>query len=308
MKKDYEAKTRKVNELNAKLDAQIAEVLEESKLQIEDQRKKIQEAREDAQKKIASGELKEEEAAQYILNKVGAGALVQNNAIKCLTINNLCSQIKGYIDDSTNLLGDIAAYETNINKLVAQIARGNEEISSLQEDNDKKSNEITSINAELSLLNTEINSRNSSIGGINTQINDIKDKIQYLNTNTQIEPINNNNVNNSNNQGNILTYVPKNKGQNNYGELNDIPKRNNGNNENNPYTNNNSDGFGGQNYTGGNVHNPFISVAYETVDYSDLIAALDAMSRRTDVSMGSTLSHLNADAETIRQIKTSIIA
>ena len=153
--------------------------------------------------------------------------------------------------------------ETFSNKLTAQISSGNAAINNLNSINANKKTELSSVNKELNSVNKEINAINIKIDNTNAKIASVQNN---MNTEGTYKAETTPNTNNTQGTGEKpMTY--------------------------NAPTNANI-----------SYKNPFVSVSYEQVDYTNFVEALDAISRSNDVSIEQARQQIEKDRQQLRNM------
>ncbi len=260
LQKQYDAKNKEAQELTQKISEKISKIIEDSNNSVKASREKIQQTTEEAYAKVASGEIEENEVAQYIAQKTGISANA-NTAAAFSEINALSGQVKSLIAGASSLLTIIGAKQTNVNKIKAQMASGNTAINELNAVNAQKGQELSSVNKEITVVDAEISSINGDIAKIDTKI--VKVQTNITETKTAIAGLNDE------------------KTEPIEGDKQPVQKPGSVEKEEIPGSSNNKN----NDVVSGGANNPFVAVSFETISYSNIVEALDAIAKNNDIAV-----------------------
>lgn len=277
LQKQYDQSNQNAESLNKQLNEKIAEMTGESKTNVKTQKEKFEKAQKEAEEKVASGEIQESEVNDYITKKVGASQ-TDTSSILMNEINTINGQIKSAIESSSALLIEIGLKETKCNKLTAQITSGDKAINKLNDINSTKNTELSNVKQEISVVNQEINSVEANINSINAKIAAVQANINAVKSTSNEETKANTTtraINVGGNENKVSSYVPKHNTAN-------------------------------KTQTSMTYQNPFVSVSYETVDYTNFVEALDAISRCNDLSITESRRVVEQNKQEMKNIFNEI--
>lgn len=272
-KRQYNDENKKANDLNKKMQEKLAELLEQSKLGVENRQKAFDDAKTEAEEKVKSGEITQEEVSQYIAQKLGVETS-SKNAVLLNEINTLNTQIKASFANSAKYLNEIGIRETNINELDAKIASGNKAIQEVTAENTDKNSELASVNDELNTVNSEISSVQTSIASIDTQISTLKTEIAILKASTTDSTTGSTGGSTGLNQG----YKPD----------MDLPDA--GDNK----------VVGNKTHSNTQRNNPFVGVSFEQVEYGSIVETFEVLTMANDNAIESARQQVQKDEEQLR--------